>query len=168
MINAIILIGPGVPYEVIVVAYTSVGRGGENERKVFFSEELAPTKPPEGVDFEQLSSISLNITWKPLTLFEARGFPEYRVVLTAKNNNKRRKRQSNPNPVLTENSFAVFNDLRENTDYIVMVGVRTGNTSGYLEGESIEGIHGCYVHNLNVPTYTACLHSYSIVYKIGL
>ena len=133
------LTGPGIPYEVIVVAYTSIGKGEKNKRRVFFSEELAPTKPPEDVDFEQLSAISFNVTWKPLTLFEARGFPEYRVVLTAKGSNRRRKRQSNPNPVLTENSFAVFNDLRENTDYIVMVGVRTGGSSEYLEGEPIEG-----------------------------
>ena len=135
---------PGVPYEVIVVAFTGAGKGAENDRKIFFVEELAPTKPPEDVDSKQLSSTSLNITWTLLTLFEARGFPEYRVVLTPKNINRRRKRQSDADSVhtmMTENGFAVFTGLRENTDYTVVVGVRTGNMSEFLEADPIEGIY---------------------------
>jgi len=59
----------------VVVAYTSVGKGAENEPTVFFSEELTPTKPPDNVELKQLSSTSFNVTWTPLTLFEAKGFP---------------------------------------------------------------------------------------------
>ena len=140
----IVVTDPGVPYEVIVVAFTSAGRGAENDHKIFFAEELAPTKPPEDVDSKQLSSTSLNITWTLLTLFEARGFPEYRVVLTPKNINRRRKRQSDADSVhtmMTENGFAVFTGLEENTDYTVVVGVRTGNMSEFSEADPIEGIY---------------------------
>ena len=75
---------PGVPYEVVVVAFTSAGKGTENDYIIFFSEELAPTKSPENVVFQQINSTALNITWTPLTLFEARGFPIYRVVTAKK------------------------------------------------------------------------------------
>ena len=129
---------PGVPYEVVVVAFTSVGKGAENDYITFFSEELTPTKSPENVVFKQLNSTALNITWTPLTLFEARGFPEYRVVLTI-DTNSRRKRQSDPVAIITTNSFAIFTDLNENTDYSVMVGVRAGNTYEFVDGSLMNG-----------------------------
>ena len=128
----------GVPYEVVVVAFTSVGKGAENDYITFFSEELTPTKSPENVVFKQLNSTALNITWTPLTLFEARGFPEYRVVLTI-DNNSRRKRQSNSFAIITTNSFAIFTDLNENTDYSVVVGVRAGNTYEFVDGSLMNG-----------------------------
>ena len=130
---------PGVPYEVVVVAFTSAGKGTENEYMIFFSEELVPTKSPENVVFQQINSTALNITWTPLTLFEARGFPIYRVVLTTDVNN-RRKRQSDSISVITTNSFAIVTDLNENTDYSVVVGVRTNNTSEFVEGNTVNGI----------------------------
>ena len=142
--NVIVVTDPGVPYEVIVVAFTSAGKGEENDRKVFFTEELSPTKPPGDVDTKQLNLTSFNVTWTPLTLFEARGFPGYRVVFTTKDGDSRRRRQSNADSVhimMTGNGFAVFTDLRENTDYSVTVGVRTGNMSEFFEGDSIDGTH---------------------------
>ena len=84
-------IAPGVPYEVVVVAFTSVGKGAESDYITFFSKELQPTKSPENVNFKQLNSTSLGVTWMPLTLFEARGFPEYRVVLMVAGNDHRKK-----------------------------------------------------------------------------
>ena len=134
---------PGVPYEVVVVAFTSVGKGAENDYITFFSEELIPAKSPENVVFNQSNSTSLNITWTPLTLFEARGFPEYRVVLTT-DTNIHRKRQSNSISTITTNNFAIFTDLNENTDYSVVVGVRTGvsmvnATSRFIESSPING-----------------------------
>ena len=140
--NVIVVTDPGVPYEVIVVAFTSAGEGEENDRKVFFTEELAPTKPPGDVDTKQLSPTSFNVTWTPLTLFEARGFPEYRVVFTTIDGDSHRRRESNADSVhimMTENGFTVFTDLRENTDYSVTVGVRTGNMSEFFEGNPING-----------------------------
>ena len=132
-------IAPGVPYEVVVVAFTTAGKGAENDYVIFFSEELSPTKSPENVVFQQINSTALNITWTPLTLFEARGFPIYRVVLTTDANN-RRKRQSDSISVITTNSFAIITDLNENTDYSVAVGVTTVNTSEFVEGSPVNGI----------------------------
>ena len=97
----------------VVVAFTSAGKGAENDYIIFFSEELAPTKSPENVVFQQINSTALNITWMKLTLFEAQGFPEYRVVL-ATDTSSCRKRQSNSVSIITTNSFAVFTDLNMN------------------------------------------------------
>ena len=138
-------IAPGVPYEVVVVAFTSAGKGAENDYIVFFSEELSPSKSPENIVSKQLNVTALNITWIPLTLFEARGFPEYRVVLTTIDGNSRKKRQTSPVSIITTNSFAVFTSLNENVDYSVMVGVRTGVRTGsvslFVEGNPINGIN---------------------------
>ena len=132
-------IAPGIPYEVVVVAFTSVGKGAKNNYKLFFSEELVPTKSPENIVSRPLNVTALNITWIPLTLFEARGFPEYRAVLTTINGNGRKKRQSISDFIITTNSFAVFTGLNENVDYSVVVGVRTGNTTLFVEGNPING-----------------------------
>ena len=126
----------GVPYEVVVVALTSAGRGAKNDFITFFSQQLTPTRSPDNINIQQLNSTTINITWTPLTLFEARGFPVYRVVLTPEDNTNRRKRQSNTNSMLnitTTNSFAVFTDLNENTSYSTTVGVRTNSTSSSSE-----------------------------------
>lgn len=123
------------------MAFTSVGKGDENEHMIFFTKELAPTKPPEDVGSKQLNLTSLNITWKALTLFEARGFPEYSVVLTPIGVNSRRKRQSSSIQMVTNNSHAVFAGLRRDTDYSVVVGVRTGNSSEFLEGDPVNGMY---------------------------
>ena len=133
-------IAPGVPYEVVVVAFTSAGKGAENNYITFFSEELTPTRSPGIAVFEQLNSTALNISWTPLTLFEARGFPQYRVVLTTMDTNSRRKRQSSSVSIITTNSFAIFTDLNENADYSAVVGVSTGNiTSEFVEATPING-----------------------------
>jgi len=42
---------------------------------VFFSEELTPTKPPENVIVNYITSASINVIWMPLTLFKTQGFP---------------------------------------------------------------------------------------------
>ena len=109
----------------VVVALTCTGKGEENDRMVFFSEELPPNKSPEDVEHKQLNSTALNVTWTPLTLIEAQGFPQYRVVLTSVAK-RRRKRQSDPISIVTSDSFAVFSGLEENRDYSAVVGVRTG------------------------------------------
>jgi len=122
---------PGRPYQARVVAFTNAGRGEENDVVPFFSQELAATKVPEDVVLNQLSPTSINVTWTPLTLFEAQGFPVYRVTLMQQFNS-RRKRQI-PDPVITTNNFATINGLDENTQYDAVVGVKTGGTSDYLE-----------------------------------
>ena len=121
------------------MAFTSAGKGLENEYTVFFTKEFAPTKSPENVAFKQLNSTALNITWTPLTLFEARGFPEYRVVLTTVDTNSKRKRQSNSFQIITNNSFAIFTNLNENTVYSTIIGVTTGNSTEYVNSKSTNG-----------------------------
>ena len=109
-----------------MVAYTIAGRGIENKFEPFFSQELTASKAPETVDFKSLSPTSVNVTWTPLTLFEAQGFPLYTVSLTLSSS---RKRQS-PDAILTSNSFAVFENLASGRQYSAVVGVITGNSSG--------------------------------------
>ena len=117
----------------VVVAFTSVGKGAENNRTIFFSAELTPLEAPMNVTFEQIDATTLNISWIPLTLFKARGFPEYTVNLAAiMDADSRRKRQSNSDlSMTTNNSFVVFDNLSENTDYSVEVEVRTDNGSRF-------------------------------------
>ena len=60
------------------------------------------------------------------------------MVITPLNTNSRRKRQSNS--IITTDSFAIFADLKENVLYSLVVGVRTGYSSEFLEGHPINGI----------------------------
>jgi len=76
---------PGTPYQVRVVAFNGAGSGVFSYIKIFFSEELTPTKPPENITVTQLNATSVNITWSPQTLFEAQGFPQYIVSLSLLN-----------------------------------------------------------------------------------
>jgi len=123
---------PGVPYQVVVVAFSNAGRGAVNNFTVFFSQELTPIKTPENVDFIRLSVTSVNITWTPLTLFEARGFPEYNVTLKPFSTSSRNRRDFIliP-PVITNNSFAIFVNLDSNNVYVVIIGVRTGASNQF-------------------------------------
>ena len=141
---------PGIPYQVIVVAFSRAGRGAASDFKPFFSQELTATKSPQNLKFTRLSITSINITWTPLTLFEARGFPGYRVTLTLSSTSVRNKRQSIPS-VNTTNSFAVFDDLDSDGVYVVVVGVRTGASNDYMNTDPITGnsnSHEC-IYNKN-------------------
>ena len=117
----------GIPYEVIVVAYTSAGRGEENDDRFgpFFTEELPPLKSvdEDSINISQLNATSVNVTWTPLSLLDARGFPEYVITLTLSDG--RKKRQS-PQTITTSNSFAVFGGLAGGSIYSAVVGSRTG------------------------------------------
>ena len=132
----------GTPYQARVVAYTSAGRGEENSLMTFFSQELEPRMPPGNVSFDR-SRTSLNVSWTPLTLFQARGFPVYRVSLVLRSNS-RIKRQAIV-PVITNNSFAVFSGLSGNTQYDAAVGVSTGATTEFNEVVMPGNISVCVV-----------------------
>ena len=116
-----------IPYEVVVVAYTSAGRGDENDDRFgpFFTEELSPLKSvdEDSVNISQLNETSVNVTWTPLSLFDARGFPEYVITLTLSDDHK--KRQSAIS-ITTKNSYAVFGSLAIGIIYSAVVGIRTG------------------------------------------
>ena len=148
------------------MAFTSAGKGEENDRTVFFSEELVPSMAPENVTFKQIDATTLNISWIPLTLFEARGFPEYTVNLaTIMDTNSRRKRQSSPDfSMTTNNTFVVFDGLSRNTDYSVEVGVRTGVRTGsgsiLVEANPINGNHILTHTDTHTHTHASysCIH----------
>ena len=124
----------------MVVAYTSVGKGAENDSHVFFGEELSPTKPPDNVDFDPLNVTSVNVTWTPLTLFEARGFPEYRVTIAPLNNHGG---ESGSRSIVVRDSYSVVADLMNNTYYLAVVGVRTGASASFMNSSAITGM---YIH----------------------
>ena len=119
-----------------MVAFSRAGRGAATDFKPFFSQELTATKSPQNLKFIRLSITSINITWTPLTLFEARGFPEYRVTLTLSSTSG----QNTITSVNTTNSFTVFDDLDSDGVYMVVVGVRTGASNEYMNTDPITGI----------------------------
>jgi len=132
------LADPGTPYQVRVVAITSVGMGALGDYVVFFTQQLTPTKAPANVKAIYISVTSINVTWTPLSLFEAHGFPLYKVTVlpTAEN---RQRRQSDPISVTTNNSYAVFEDLDGNTKYTVEVGVTTSGTDTVVNSKPVQG-----------------------------
>ena len=130
---------PGTPYQVRVVAFTSVGMGALGDYVVFFSQELIPTKPPENVTVIYISGTSINVTWTPLSLFEAQGFPQYKVTILP-TTESRQRRQSDPISVITTNSYAVFEDLDSNTKYSVEVGVTNSVTDTVVNSKPVEGM----------------------------
>ena len=118
----------GIPYEVVVVAYTSAGRGEENDLfGPFFTEELPPLKSVDenSVNISQLNATSINITWPPLSLFDARGFPEYVITLTSSNG-------YNLYNITTSNSYVVFDGLAGGSNYSAVVGSRTGGENNTI------------------------------------
>jgi len=118
---------PGLPYEVTVVAFTSAGKGEENYGYTFFTEQKAPLHSPENVKIER-SGTSVSVSWDPLSLFEARGFPVYTVTLTPSSGNGRATRQSNNGVirVTTNESNIVVGGLDPKVEYGVTVAVGTG------------------------------------------
>ena len=130
---------PGTPYQVRVVAFTSVGMGVLGDYVVFFSEELTPTKPPDNVQANWLNSTTVKVAWTPLTLVEAQGFPQYRIVLTPFSTYDQR-RQIEVNVVYTDKRSVVFPHLDNNTEYHVVVGVKTNGSSSYTDSQPIDGM----------------------------
>ena len=130
---------PGIPYQVLVVASTSTGRGAENSIEVFFSQELNPSKAPADINIARLNFTSVNVTWTPLTLIEAQGFPCYRVTLMQLSNSNRTKRQTDSITMETTNSYVVFHDLISTAAYSAVVGVRTGSSDMFEDADPITG-----------------------------
>ena len=133
---------PGIPYQVIVVAFSRVSRRGVGIFKPFFSQELTVTKIPENLAFKRTSRTSVNISWTPLTLFEARGFPEYRVSVTLSSDGGNSKRQSIPAMITTNESYVVLNNLDSDKIYSVIIGVRTGASIEFKDADPIIGTYG--------------------------
>ena len=120
---------PGVPYKVRVTAFTSAGRGKENIlSEITFTKELPPKATVTNITIKWTSATSVNISWAPLTLHQARGFPLYMVNITTKGSVVKN---------LTTNQTSVkINELNRNTVYFVTVKPLT--RGGDLEGETSE------------------------------
>ena len=110
----------------MVVATTTAGKGVDNYWYTFFSEELIPLKAPENVKLER-SGTSVSVSWEPLNLFEARGFPTYTVTLEPSSSDDRVTRQSNNGVirVTTNESNIVVGGLDPKVEYDVTVSVQT-------------------------------------------
>ena len=73
---------PGVPYRVSVTAYTSVGPGPENIlNEIIFTRELSPEQTVTNITIKWINTTTVNISWIPLGMHQARGFPSYRVII---------------------------------------------------------------------------------------
>ena len=124
----------GVPYQVILVAFTSAGRGIEGYPYTFFTQELAPQKSPENVMYER-SGTTISVSWDPLSLSEARGFPIYTVTLTPFSLvSNRATRQSNDEGIIsvkTNETDVVIENLDPNVEYslAVVVGTSSGEAA---------------------------------------
>ena len=132
-----------------VTAFSHEIRGVQNDFIVFFSKELSPVKTPDDIQFTRLSPTSINVTWTPLSLFEAQGFPTYKVTLIPTSTEVRSKRQSDSSVLITENNFALFTNLKNNQDYSLTVGVATDASSDFTSSQPTKGIH----YSIYVRTY---------------
>ena len=118
------IIESGVPYQVTVAAFTNAGRGALNDHIVFFSEELIPEMFPANINYTRFNMTSINVTWTPLSLFEAQGFPLYQVILSEPSTSG----GTTSDLITTNNSFAIFSNLSIDQRYSVVVGVTNGNS----------------------------------------
>ena len=123
-----------------VTAFSHEEMGVEGNFVAFFSKELSPVKTPDNIEFTRLSPTSINVTWIPLSLFEAQGFPIYKVTLIPTSTELRSKRQSGSSVLTTENNFAVFTNLKSNQEYSLTVGVTTDASSDFTTGQPTKGI----------------------------
>ena len=118
----------GIPYQVKVVAFTSAGRGIESYSYTFFTQELSPEKPPENVKYER-SNTTISISWDPVNLFEAKGFPTYLVTLTPLSSSSSRTTRSSSGDgiisVTTNETDVLIEDLDPNVEYSLTVAVET-------------------------------------------
>ena len=120
-----------------MVAFTNAGRGALNDYIVFFSEELMPEMLPTDVSYTRLNNVSITVTWNPVSLFEAQGFPSYQAVLIEDPANS----DTTADVITTNNSFAIFTDLSSSQQYTVLVGVATGsNRSAFVYSSPLTGM----------------------------
>ena len=128
-----VITGAGIPYQVTVVAFTSAGRGVENNPHTFFTKELIPDKSPENVIYER-NGTTIHVSWDPLSLSEARGFPIYIVTLIPSSLvGSRATRQINDDGIITvttNETDIVIDGLDPDVEYSLTVAV--GTSSGEI------------------------------------
>ena len=118
------------------MAFTSTGRGVESYSRTFFTKELTPVKPPENVIYDR-SGTTISVSWDPLSLMEARGFPFYTVTLIPLSLvGSRTTRQSGDGiiSVTTNETDVVIEDLDPDVEYSLTVAVETSAGINTTEG----------------------------------
>ena len=153
---------PGIPYQVRVTAFSYEEMGVQNNFVVFFSKELNPVKAPDDIKFTRLSPTSINVTWTPLTLFEAQGFPIYKVTLIPTSTEFHSKRQSSSSVLITENNFVLFTNLKSNQEYSLTVGVATDESSDFVTSQPTEGI----TMYINCSVRHICIYVYILLMQV--
>ena len=129
-----------------VTAFSYEQMGLQSDFVIFFSKELSPLKTPDDIKIVRLSQTSINVTWTPLSLFEAQGFPIYRVTLTPPTSTEvRSKRQSSSIVITTQNSFAVFTNLNSSQEYSLTLGVATNGSNNFTTTQPMKGMFSAYV-----------------------
>ena len=92
---------------------------------------------PSNINYTRLNNASINVTWTPLSLSEAQGFPLYQVVLTEDSTNS----GATSDVATTINSFAIFTNLSIDQQYTLLVGVATGNNrSAFVYSNPLTGM----------------------------
>lgn len=136
----------------VVVAFTNAGRGEENDPYTFFSHEEPPQRAPDNITVIR-NDTTIAITWEPLDLFEARGFPVYTVTLTP--TFTRSKRQSGSDGVImvkTNTTHVLIEGLDPNIEYSLTVTV--GTSSGeVMAPASMYYITDKYIINFLILVY---------------
>ena len=96
-----------------------------------------PEMFPTNINYTRLNSASINVTWTPLSLSEAQGFPLYQAILTEDSTNS----GATSEVATTINSFAVFTNLSIDQQYTLLVGVATGNNrSAFVYSNPLTGM----------------------------
>ena len=122
---------PGIPYKVSVTAFTSAGKGEDNiHNGIIFTEELPPNRTVFGLHVNWTNPSTVKISWTPLTVHEARGFPTYRINITSEG---RAIRLEN-----TIESYLIVGGLDQTQWYSVTVQPFTRFNGEILSGEASE------------------------------
>ena len=128
-----IITDAGVPYQMIVVAFTSARKGEENDPEIFFTQELGPIKAPENVKYER-SGPTITVSWDPLSLMEAQGFPTYTVTLRPLSLVGNQSIDDEIISVTTNETNILNEELDPNLQYILVVTVTTGIGEAATDG----------------------------------
>ena len=93
-------VGPGVPYEGDILNNTyftqELGKVTKWARpsSILFSSHTAPNVAVMNVMVERTSPTTMDVSWRPLTLFEARGFVTFYSIAYTPTPNSRRQQAS--------------------------------------------------------------------------
>ncbi|KAL5486438.1 hypothetical protein EMCRGX_G018913 [Ephydatia muelleri] len=144
----------GVPYQTCISAVNPLGPG-DPWCKVFFTKEEVPSVAPMGVVVTRSSDgLSMNISWSPLTLSQARGFVNYIISYGPPVG---LKRQTLSMPRTVNGSFATVSGLEATGTYSVTV---SGQTSA---GQGPSSSPVLSVSPVSIPPPTGAIAAGSVV-----